>query len=189
MLAPAQKNFSPAPRKTTTWTAASIRASSTAASISCIISYEYVLAGGSFSSITQMPSAISRLIFDTRLDFRPHVLEMDRCALDAPLRRRDVIGERAGLVHGLRHDAEQVLAIERGRQPLAPAAFPLCVAELVAFWIEVERREHADAAVELAIRQAQAIREAVALENLVPPGDAALAVADVPVAQDFVHRR
>jgi hypothetical protein len=32
MLAPAQKNFSPAPRSTITWTESSMRASSTAAS-------------------------------------------------------------------------------------------------------------------------------------------------------------
>ena len=38
MLAPAQKNFSPAPVITMTWTAASMRAARTAASSSCIIS-------------------------------------------------------------------------------------------------------------------------------------------------------
>ena len=63
MLAPAQKKLSPAPRSTITWTARSIRASSTAASISRIISYEYVLAGGSFSSIVATPSTTEYRIF------------------------------------------------------------------------------------------------------------------------------
>ena len=47
---------------------------------------------------------------------------------------------------------------------------------------------HADAAVELAVRQAQTIGHAVVLEDAVPALDAGRAVADVPVAQHLVHR-
>ena len=54
--------------------------------------------------------------------------------------------------------------------------------------IEMRAGELADAAIELPIGQAQAIGQAVALEDLVPAIDAGLAVADVPVAQHLVHR-
>jgi hypothetical protein len=55
MLAPAQKNFSPAPRIRITCTFSSKRALRMASSMSRIISYVYVLAGGSFSSRMAMP--------------------------------------------------------------------------------------------------------------------------------------
>ena len=48
--------------------------------------------------------------------------------------------------------------------------------------------ELADAAIELPIRQPQAIGQPVALEDLVPPVDAGLTVVHVPVAQHLVHR-
>ena len=58
----------------------------------------------------------------------------------------------------------------------------------MAVGIEVDAGELADAAIELAIGQPQAIGDAVALEDLVPAIDAGLAVVDVPVAQHLVHR-
>src|SRR5207247_2345392 len=50
--------------------------------------------------------------------FCPHVLERDRLLIDPPARRGDVVRERARLVDGFGHDAEQVLAVGLRRQPV-----------------------------------------------------------------------
>src|SRR5919205_822770 len=92
MFAPAQKNFSPAPMITITWIDASMRACRIASSSSRIMSYEYVLAGGSSSVIVKMPSAAEVL------SFCADIFEVDRLTIDAALRRRDVVGELSGLV-------------------------------------------------------------------------------------------
>jgi hypothetical protein len=55
--APAEKNRSPCPRSTTTWTSSSNRACTMASSSCRIISYVYVFAGGLSSSMTAIPSS------------------------------------------------------------------------------------------------------------------------------------
>src|SRR4051812_1200306 len=121
--------------------------------------------------MTARPSAMVRMIFATPLGFGSNVFEVDRLPLDAALRRSDVVRELPGFVDGLRLDAEQVLAIPGCRQPLVLATLPVGVGEPMPLGIEVHRREHPDAAVELAIGQAQPLRESVALEQLVPSRD------------------
>src|SRR5204863_407130 len=83
----------------------------------------------------------------------------------AAARRRDVVREFAGLVDRLGHDAEQILAVGGRWQPLELPPLEFLFRERHAVRIEMEAGVHADAAVELAIGQAQAIRHAVLLED------------------------
>ncbi len=179
MFAPAQKNFSPAPRITMTWTAASIRALEDRR----VDLLHHLVGVGVRRRIVQLDDGDA--VGDRYVDFviamdiadcgydrqrrilaRPESLtasvrtysKLIGCRLIAAARRRDVVGELAGLVDRRRHDAEQVLAIRRRRQPLVLAPRSHSSSDSGApLRIEVQRREHADAAVELAIRQTQAI--------------------------------
>src|SRR5436190_23531193 len=103
--------------------------------------------------MTAMPSMISTRIFDMPVfcllpaalsEFSAYVLEVDRLPLHAALRRRDVVGELAGLVDGGGLDAEEVLPILGGRQPLVLAARPFLVGQPVALRIEMDLRIHTD---------------------------------------------
>ena len=109
-------------------------------------------------------------------------------SVDAADRRSNVVGELSRLVHRAGHDAQQVLTIGGSGEPIAFAAFPLSRRKRRAGRVVVQRREHADAAIELAIGQTQPLRHAVPLEDLVPALHAGLAVPDIPVAKHLVHR-
>src|SRR4051812_30724730 len=116
-----------------------------------------------------------------RLLFRSHVLEIDRLLVDAAPWRRDVVGELARLVHRRRHDAQEVFGIFFRWEPFVFPALPRLGRNRHAVRVEVEPEIHADAAMELAVRQAQPLGHAIALEDAVPPLDARRAVADVPI--------
>src|SRR5579862_4662319 len=117
----------------------------------------------------------------------PHVLKVHRTSLHASRRWRDVVGELADLVDRAVHDGQQIRFVAGAGQPFVAAARPFFLGNHAARRIKFVAGELADTAIEFAIGQGESIRQAVALENLVPAIDARLAVADVPVAQHFVH--
>ena len=189
MFAPAQKNRSPAPMSTITWTDGSMRADEDR----LVQLAHHLVRVGVGRRIVQLEDgdAVGDLGVDLRHDQRlgPHVLEIDRQPVDAALRRGDVVGELARLVDRLHLDAVQVGLVLGRRQPLVLAALPLLGGQRLAERVEVLAGVDADLAVEAARRQHDPIRHAVRLEHpLVPAIDAGLAVADVPVAQHLVQR-
>src|SRR6476646_6806410 len=84
---------------------------------------------GRLRLVGELPTRPTCLTWLTRLLFSPHVLEIHRLLVDAAARRRDVVGEPTGLVHGRRHDAEEIFAVGGRRQPIEPASLPLLTRE------------------------------------------------------------
>src|SRR5688572_24307343 len=104
---------------------------------------------------------------------------VDRHPIDAPDRWRDIVRELSRFVHRLRHDAQKIFAIRGRREPLGSTSLPFAIAQRRSRGVEVQRREHADATVEFAIREPETVRNPVAFEDLVPALYARLAIAHV----------
>jgi hypothetical protein len=81
-----------------------------------------------------------------------------------------------------------VCSLGRRRQPVASAALPPDARDRLAAGREVLLGVQADAAVEAPARQREPVAKARALERAVPLVDRALAVGDVAVAHELVHR-
>lgn len=112
--------------------------------------------------------------------------------VDAAGRRGDPVGVFAGLFH-LHHQRTDVCLFLGARQPFVVALVPFCLGDHLALGRHPQVRvvgdgEGADLPVEGAVRQLQFEIHAVALQDLVPPAHAAVAVGDVVVAQTLVDR-
>src|SRR5581483_1673953 len=118
---------------------------------------------------------------------QPDVLEVQWLAVDALGGRRDPSGHLARLVH-CSHQLGVARAIFLGRQPCAAARRELLGRQPVALWIVAGRGECADLAVESGMRKRQALAKAARGKLAVPSRQPALAVLDVGVTQDRVHR-
>ena len=97
-VAPAQKNFSPAPVSTMTWTASSMRA---VEDRGVELAHHLVAVGVGGRLVQRQQRRSPPLVADvdsghvSGLRLGPHVLEVHRLAFDAARRRRDVVGELA----------------------------------------------------------------------------------------------
>src|SRR5262245_32600779 len=116
----------------------------------------------------------------------PHVLPVERLAVDALGRRRDPARDLAA--RGARdHQRLHELAIRGGRQPVADAALPGGLVDLLPQRIEARLGEHADAAVEAPVGEGEAELDPGLLADAVEVLDALLVVGDVLVTQHLVH--
>src|ERR1051326_8336212 len=104
-----------------------------------------------------------------------HILEFAGLVVDADLRRRDPVGELAGLAHR-RHQRGDEIAVRGGRQIIALRLLPFGVAEQDAFRRGVDIPELADLAMERGVRQFEAEIDAGLFDDLVPALDALGAV-------------
>src|ERR1700730_3850816 len=116
-----------------------------------------------------------------------NVLEIGGLAVDAAGRRRDPVGDLAALGHRL-HEAAHVGLVLVGGEPVAMARVPLRLADDPPVRRHLDLREGADGAPEAAMGQGEREVDTVALDDLVPAVQPALAVRDVVVAEPLVER-
>src|SRR5581483_4175650 len=95
------------------------------------------------------------------------VLEVDRLAVDALLRRRNPVGELPALGHAARHQRLHVGVVLRARQPVMPPAVPFGFGQHVAVDADVMAGEFADLAVESLVREPQPERNARLLDEAI----------------------
>src|SRR5262249_4308337 len=130
----------------------------------------------------------SRRGLSQALSVEPDVLVLERKPLDPAGGPGEPVRDLAGLAYSTLQGGDERLVLGR-RQPLPLAAVPLLLREKAAVRVERHVRVEADVAIEALARQAQPLAQSRVGEALVPAVDAALAILDVGVAQDLVHRR
>ena len=79
----------------------------------CVLACSPVLSPLLPFSVFKIFSAISVASLSLCSGFRSHVFKVDRQSVNAAQWRGDVVRELAGFVDGLRHDAQQILSIQR----------------------------------------------------------------------------
>jgi hypothetical protein len=118
---------------------------------------------------------------------QPDVLEIHRPAVNAVLRRRNPIGELAAIRHQELHALDVLAVGARGEEFLVPR-LEFVLRDQVAAGVERRLPVRTHLAVEAHRRQLDAQAAILLLEDLVPARHRTLAVVDVGIAQDRVHR-
>ena len=111
----------------------------------------------------------------------PHILKIDRLAVDPARRRCDPVREFARLDH-LSHQGIDVRVIFFVRHPLRTMRIPFGFVHDFAVRADVRTGETADRAMEADMRQRKAEGDPQLLRNTVPSIEAALDFLDVVVA-------
>src|SRR6185369_14295765 len=132
-----------------------------------------------------MKASLMRL---TQMLVEAHVLKVERPGVDSRARRRDPVGELAGLDDAARHERLHERVVLLCRKPPVATSLPLLLAHHVTARADVVASEVADRTMKCLVGELQAERQACPRDVAVPAVDARLHFGDVVVAQPFVQR-